>query len=615
MAHELAAIPENPGGLYPISALPAGKNPLDGPECNVNAAQAGSLGGCVLDPNLTREFWYGDDREWRDTYTAEVRLRSDLDGRINFLVGANYQFSEALRINTGGANDFGEIWTHYGNAYVANEAVDPYGLTLQPPLRLLLLGGNETEVEFESYSAFTEIYAELTERLKLTVAARYNKDEKRIRERGSSGAIDANGWFLDGLFGDTLWVRIPAFLYALGISPDSSLLDFYDLTDDVDAARATGGPPAALIAATELPLLSAFNENRILAGVPTEFDWDAFSGRVVLDWQATDDLLLYVSYARGYKPGGFNDVIATAPDYAREDVNSFEMGMKSLLANDSLSLNVAVFFNDYDGLQLTNLSLEQFTRGITNTNVDSEMYGVEFEARWRPFFAPRAEIELGYGWLDATVKNEEPRIDPLWLTNGDPEFVELFTFASQPAVSPSGRYVARVADVLPLVDAAIAAGAAIGPDDAPAAIYPSGIPAWFDERFLRDNIELLPGIPEPVSGNRIPDTPEHTLHLGASYTWDVLGGALTARWDYYWQSDSYLTLFNRRVEKIGDWDQHNATLIYESGDGRWSARAWVRNIEDDVHILGGYRQQLNQDFSVTEPRAWGASLRWNFGSL
>ncbi len=335
----------------------------------------------------------------------------------------------------------------------------------------------------------------------------------------------------------------------------------------------------------------------------------------MLDWQVSDDVLAYASYARGYKPGGINNAASTNPTYDREDVNAFEIGIKSLLADGSLLLNVALFYNDYDGLQLANPSDSQFTRTAENTNEDTEMWGAELELRWRPVFAPRAELELGYSWLNAEIKNEDLRIDPNWLTNGNPDYVELFSWATNFG-SPSGRYVARVEDVLPWVDTAIAVRAAIGPADAPATIYPNGIPAWFDGAFLAAvGVELQPGVPVDISGNQIPDTPEHTLHLGASYTWDVSGGALTARWDYYWQSRTYLTIFNRRTESQPDWDQHNASLIFESGDGRWSLRAWVRNIENDVHILGGYRVHSQQDFSVSEPRAWGASLRWNFGAI
>jgi outer membrane receptor protein involved in Fe transport len=138
----------------------------------------------------------------------------------------------------------------------------------------------------------------------------------------------------------------------------------------------------------------------------------------------------------------------------------------------------------------------------------------------------------------------------------------------------------------------------------------------FDGLFLqRNGVDIEPGLFVKVSGNRLPDNPEHTLHLGASYTWDVPFGALTGRWDYYWQSTSYLTIFNRRHTSTGDWDQHNASLVYETLDGRWSVRGWIRNIENDVHILGGYRQQASQEFTVTEPRAYGVSVRYSFGAL
>ena len=105
------------------------------------------------------------------------------------------------------------------------------------------------------------------------------------------------------------------------------------------------------------------------------------------------------------------------------------------------------------------------------------------------------------------------------------------------------------------------------------------------------------------------------MHLAASYTWDVFAGALTARWDYYWQDSSFMTIYNRSSHRIDSWDQHHAMLIFESGNGRWTARAWIRNIENDVHITGGYRRQNQQTFAVSEPRVYGASVRYNFGVM
>ena len=75
-----------------------------------------------------------------------------------------------------------------------------------------------------------------------------------------------------------------------------------------------------------------------------------------------------------------------------------------------------------------------------------------------------------------------------------------------------------------------------------------------------------------------------------------------------------MTVFNRPSHRIDSWDQHNAMLVFESRDGRWSFRAWIRNIENDVHITGGHRS-VGQSFAVSEPRAYGASVRYNFGAI
>jgi outer membrane receptor protein involved in Fe transport len=176
-------------------------------------------------------------------------------------------------------------------------------------------------------------------------------------------------------------------------------------------------------------------------------------------------------------------------------------------------------------------------------------------------------------------------------------------------------YVARVDDVLPWIGPAIAFGQAIGPAAAPAAQYPNGIPAWFNRGFLEAvGVATNNGVPIAIEGNRIPEASKHRIHLAASYTWDVAGGSLTARWDYYWQDHFFTRAFNQDFDKVDSWDQHNASVTYERADNRWSLRAWVRNIEDDVHITGGQRS-IAREFAVSEPRTFGASLRYNFGSL
>ena len=123
-----------------------------------------------------------------------------------------------------------------------------------------------------------------------------------------------------------------------------------------------------------------------------------------------------------------------------------------------------------------------------------------------------------------------------------------------------------------------------------------------------------------LDGNSLPNAPEHTVHVGLAYTWSIgaIAGSLTARYDYYWQADSYAREFNTVGDEIDSWDQHNASLIYESDDGRWSGRAWIRNIGDDDNITGHYvtsdTSGYYRNYQITEPRIFGASVRFNFGA-
>lgn len=614
---ELLPTPQVPDGLYPISAISPGVDGLSGDVCNVDEGQLGLWGGCSFG-SFSRYYSYGDGRNDLEYWSVEAKLRSELDGRVNFLIGTNYQSSRrrSLQANIHNTTDY---WSRFGY-------LNPTGLFLRdaaPAFRDVLytpvLSASESETEFDSFSAFGELYVALSDAVNLTLGVRYNRDEKGIADRSMSlgSAINFNGGsILDGLLGpDPVWVRTELFDPVWG----TAISDFYGATEAIAEGlailSATGNPFPWVEALQSVPIVEQINERRRITGTPTSQTWEAWSGRAAITWQATPTVLVYGSYARGYKPGGFNPGAlfgSEAPlTHEREDVDTFEVGAKALLLDSTLSVNAAAFFNDYQKLQIARPRFDILTGGAGNTNVDAETYGAELEVRWRPAFAPRAELEVGYSWLHTKLTSRESWLDPTWRDGGNTDYTAMsdwFVLGS--------TFVARTEDVLPLVNAAIAAGVAIGPGEAPAAQHPNGIPGWFNRGFLEANgVQTLDGIPWDIRGNRLPETPEHTIHLAASYTWDVAGGALTARWDYYWQDNVFLEIFNHAAFQSGSWDQHNATLTFESSDGRWSVRGWIKNIENDVHITGGKRTTLNAGFGVTEPRAYGASVRWNFGAI
>jgi hypothetical protein len=126
------------------------------------------------------------------------------------------------------------------------------------------------------------------------------------------------------------------------------------------------------------------------------------------------------------------------------------------------------------------------------------------------------------------------------------------------------------------------------------------------------------GLNTDLDGNSLPNSPENTIHIGAAYTITpaVLAGSLTARIDYYWQDDMQAREFNTPGDAIDAWDQWNASLIYESANGRWAAKAWVRNLQNENNITGHYLTSdtsgFYRNYFLTEPRIFGASVRFSF---
>ncbi len=121
-----------------------------------------------------------------------------------------------------------------------------------------------------------------------------------------------------------------------------------------------------------------------------------FTPRVALDYKPTRDVLLYASFSRGFKSGGFNGRPANAAaltTYDPETVTSYEIGAKTELLDRRLRLNVAAFTSDYKDIQLTGLINGVFQLANAGT---ARIRGVEVEATAQPLPGLRLDANLGY---------------------------------------------------------------------------------------------------------------------------------------------------------------------------------------------------------------------------
>ncbi|MEQ8264132.1 TonB-dependent receptor [Pseudohaliea sp.] len=117
----------------------------------------------------------------------------------------------------------------------------------------------------------------------------------------------------------------------------------------------------------------------LLADIPNrvqENDWDSFTPVARLSFDATEDVMLYGSVSTGFKSGGFT--VQQAGSFNPEDVITYETGIKSSWDNGRITANGALFYSDYDDLQVR----VPVSFGVIQTRNagEAEILGVEMDA-------------------------------------------------------------------------------------------------------------------------------------------------------------------------------------------------------------------------------------------
>ena len=148
-----------------------------------------------------------------------------------------------------------------------------------------------------------------------------------------------------------------------------------------------------------------------------------------LDYQATRDLLFYVTSRRGYKPGGFNFGAPSTQylTYDPETVTDIELGAKtdwSLGGDAKLRANVALYKNWYKNIiQQTGITVNGQATSVIINGGKARIQGVEFEGALIPFTG--FELTGFYSYTDAKYPSSSPLV---------------FTFSPKNKFNLSARY-------------------------------------------------------------------------------------------------------------------------------------------------------------------------------
>lgn len=329
--------------------------------------------------SLTVEYFIND--EWsfksvtakRESYSP-TNIDFDNTSLRIFDVPAIYddeQFTQEFQFNY----DSDNLSLVSGLYYYDGESCGHFDAILEVLGNALSLPGLTREVRgcnnSESYAIYAQGSYDITEKLSMTLGARYTKEEK--------DATVYNGVTFATIYPESNWV--PGYIR---------------------------------------------DEEAINASIPKVLDdsesWSRFTPKVGVEYQYSNDMMLFASYSQGFKSGTFNPRATTAePSVDPEVVDSYEMGIKSEW-NDNLRVNATVFMLDHKD--------RQFISVVPNEDpsvLDQRLGNIGKSE------ATGAEIEIQYAATDALN---------LFVTVGliDADFEEVLTWDGTKFVDISDTY-------------------------------------------------------------------------------------------------------------------------------------------------------------------------------
>jgi outer membrane receptor protein involved in Fe transport len=527
------------------------------------------------------------DRSTQKTrdYSGEMIISSDFSGPFNFLLGGIYVDGKVTN---------GDYFVDaFGLDYTAGVLgfVQSYFAGLPPAYSGPSQFRNATaEFRLKSYGIFGEVYYDFSDALKLTLGIRYNNDKKSVLSR-------------------------------------SSLFNF--LVPYSETGNAFDAPGAA-----------KFDADPLTAGAQPFLQqngkFDKFTGRAVLDYKITPDNLLYASYSRGYKSGGFNPPPQVAgltypPTFAPELIDAFEVGSKNTFANGALTLNLTGFYYKYNGLQLSRI----VARTSINDNVNANIYGVEAEAIVRP--DPTWTFNLGFSYLHTKVTSDTPFINQRDPSGGNPNTViikdpQAFNcVVVGPSAAAAQAFVAGANQILNASVGLTSANGLRGPQAFPSDSGLGAATGAFSScaalrNFAATNafglnpgglISVPDGVAVSIKGNELPQAPVVKFSMGVQKRIEMNNAwTLTPRLDVVYTGESYGNIFNGPINRIEGYEQVNAQIQLDGPDDRWFVRGFVQNLFDSNAITGLYLTDqssgLFTNIFTLEPRRYGIAAGVKF---
>jgi len=387
---------------------------------------------------------------------------------------------------------------------------------------------NDQNIDDISRALYGEMYFDLSDDTKLTVGARYQEDEvvSTIYNDTAGGSYLASGCFL---------------------AENKDTCSFVDVTPVED---------------------------------------DAFTYKLALQHNLSDDVMVYGSYTTAIRAAGVN-AGDNPTTYDQEKNSTLDFGLKSILMDGAMLLNMNVFNTVSDGFLVAAVQ----NTGTKNSNIDAEVTGLE--GNMMLFLSETTKLEANWLFLDHEVTSDTMMVNYL-----------------NPAGAPVVQYLGAVdPDGTGLITGAVHANGRV--------LYKSaGFNCTVPGLYTSDCAGGEPGWAESIKGNNLPGSSDESYGLSLTQDFNASNGVTSARLSYRYRGGFDSDIFNMDRMKIPAQSTMDLLISYEPNEGDWYAGIFVKNIRDQQHLQvlrPASNVQGGQLFgSFTDPRIWGIQFGSKF---
>ncbi|MFL2722970.1 MAG: TonB-dependent receptor [Gammaproteobacteria bacterium] len=323
---------------------------------------------------------------------------------------------------------------------------------------------------------------------------------------------------------------------------------------------------------------------------------DSTSFKVALQHNLNDDVMVYGSYTTAVKAGGVN-AGSSSSTYDQEETGVLDFGMKSILMDGAMLLNMNIFRNDNKGMLLAAIVDD----ASINYNVDAEITG--FEGNLSVFLTETTNLSFNWLLIDNEITSDTSIINYMNPLGG------MYDVFLGPVGNNTGLLTGAVFGTTQLFKSG-------GYNClSPMGTNALGVVGGFAP-LAGSFCTVAQGVPQSLKGNKLPNTADTEYSLSLTQVFPSARGETLAKLSYRYRSESNSSNFEEARMAIPDLKVWDLFVRFNPNDDDWYVGMYAKNLADDRQ-LGFLRTASNLQGgqlygSFSDPRTFGVQFGTSF---